>query len=295
MSELGQPVLFVNPKSGGGKVSRAGVAELARERGIEVVELAIGQHLRALVDEAVARGADALGMAGGDGSLGIVAATAVAHGLPFICVPTGTRNHFARDLGLDPDDPAAALDAFSDGVESRIDVGRVNGRLFLNCVSLGIYGGAVRQAAYRDAKLRTLLETAHAVLGSGGEVPELRLVDDLGAEHRQPAVVLVSNNPYALGPPTRRGARPRLDGGRLGVIVIDAPAGAAPPSGRAWSATSLEVGAPATVPAGLDGEAVELSPPLEFAVRRGALRVRTPRRDGARARRWPRAIPSRPT
>ena len=185
--------------------------------------------------------------------------------------------------------PSGALDAFSDGVERRIDVGQVNGRLFLNCVSLGVYGEAVRHAAYRDAKLRTLLETAHAVLGPGGEVPELRLVDDLGAEHRRPAIVLVSNNPYALGPPTQRGTRPRLDGGRLGVIFFDAPTGAAPPSGRAWSATSLEVGGPATVHAGLDGEAVELAPPLEFAIRPGALRVRTPRRDGAGARRRPKA------
>jgi diacylglycerol kinase family enzyme len=288
LSELDQPVLFVNPNSGGGRASRARVSELARERGIEVVELAPGQHLRALVDEAVARDADALGMAGGDGSLGIVAAAAVAHGLPFVCVPTGTRNHFARDLGVDPGDPGGALDGFSDGVERRIDVATVNGRLFLNCVSLGIYGEAVRQAAYRDAKLHTLLATAHAVLGPGGEVPALRLVDDLGAEHRRPAVVLVSNNPYALRPPARRGARPRLDSGRLGVIVIDAPRGAAPPSsGRAWSATSLEVGFSATVHAGLDGEAVELVPPLRFASRPGALRVRTPRREGARARRRP--------
>jgi diacylglycerol kinase family enzyme len=288
LSELDQPALFVNPNSGGGRASRAHVAELARERGIEVVELSIGEHLGTLVDEAVARGADALGMAGGDGSLGIVAAAAMAHGLPFVCVPTGTRNHFARDLGLDPDDPGGALDAFSDGIERRIDVGTVNGRLFLNCVSLGIYGEAVRQAAYRDAKLHTLLETAHAVLGPGGEVPALRLVDDLGAEHRRPAVVLVSNNPYALGPRTLRGARPRLDSGRLGVIVIDAPRGATPPSsGRAWSATSLEVGFSATVHAGLDGEAVELVPPLEFASRPGVLRVRMPRREGARARRRP--------
>jgi diacylglycerol kinase family enzyme len=289
MSRLERPVLFVNPKSGGGKASHARVAELARERGIEVVELARGRHLQTLVDEAVASGADALGIAGGDGSLGIVAAAAEAHGLPFVCIPAGTRNHFARDLGLDPDDPAGALDAFSDGAERRIDVGTVGGRLFLNCVSLGLYGEAVRHGAYRDAKLRTMLETARAVLGPGGEAPELRLVDELGAEHRRPAVVLVSNNPYALGRPTRHGARPRLDGGQLGVVLIDRPAGAAPPSARAWTATSLEVSAPETVDGGLDGEAVELAPPLEFAIRPGALRVRMPRRASARSRRRPTA------
>ena len=99
--------------------------------------------LATLVDQAVADGADALGMAGGDGSLAVVAAAAAAHGLPFICVPAGTRNHFALDLGVDRHDVAGALDAFSDGFERRIDLAEVNGRAFLNNVSLGIYGEAV--------------------------------------------------------------------------------------------------------------------------------------------------------
>jgi diacylglycerol kinase family enzyme len=274
-----RPVLFVNPKSGGGMASRAGVANRARERGIDVVEFGPGQDLTALVDEAVAGGADALGVAGGDGSLASVAVAAEAREPPFICVPAGTRNHFARDLGLDPDDPAGALDAFEAGIEARIDVANVNGRPFLNCVSLGIYGEAVRESAYRDSKLHTLVETARAVLGPSGEVPELDLVDDLGVEHTHPAVVLVSNNPYGPGRPMRRGARPTLDSGRLGIIVLDPPAERRHPPGRAWSATSLEVGAAATVHAGIDGEAVELAPPLEFVIRPAALRVRLPRRD----------------
>ena len=186
-----RPVLFVNPRSGGGAASRAGVAERARERGIKVVILDSGQSLARYVDEAVDQGADALGMAGGDGSLAVVAAAAAAHGLPFICVPAGTRNHFALDLGVDRHDVAGALDAFSDAVERRIDLAEVNGRVFLNNVSLGIYGEAVRQSAYRDAKLRTLVETAETVLGPSGKPPALRLVDDAGREHAQLAVVLV--------------------------------------------------------------------------------------------------------
>lgn len=288
-----RPVLFANPRSGGGRASRARVAERARGRGIEVIELNPGQDLAAMVDEALAGGADALGVAGGDGSLATVAGAASAHQLPFICVPAGTRNHFARDLGLNPDDPAGALDAFTDGIERRIDLAEVNGRLFLNLVSVGLYGEAVRQSAYRDAKLRTLLETARAVLGPSGEMPELDLVDDLGAEHSRPAVVLVSNNAYGLTPPMARGARPTLDSGRLGIIVIDAPAGSRPPRGRAWSATSLAVGAPATLHAGIDGEAVELGPPLEFMIRPGALRVRMPRRGSGRWR-PPRPAPALP-
>ena len=162
---------------------RAGVVARARERGIAVVVLDAGRPLRALVDEAVAGGADTLGAAGGDGSQSAVAAAAAAHGLPFVCVPAGTRDHFARDLGVDRRDPVRALDAFTDGLERSVDLGEVNGRTFLNNVSLGIYGEAVHQAAYRDAKVRTLLATARARLGPSAEAPGLRLVDDLGREH----------------------------------------------------------------------------------------------------------------
>jgi diacylglycerol kinase family enzyme len=121
-----RPVLFVNPKSGGGKATRAGLAERARERGIEVINLRRNDNLAALVDDAVARGADALGAAGGDGSLAVVAAAALAHDLPFVCIPAGTRNHFALDLGVDRRDLIGALDAFTDGFERRIDVAEVN-------------------------------------------------------------------------------------------------------------------------------------------------------------------------
>ena len=212
-----QPVLFVNPRSGGGKAARAGLAERARERGIEVIVLRPDDDSRTLVDDAVARGADALGMAGGDGSLAVVAAAAVAHGRSFVCIPAGTRNHFALDLGVDRNDLLGSLDAFTTGVERRIDVAEVNGRLFLNNVSLGIYGDAVRQPTYRDAKARTLLATAAHVLGPSGAAADLQLVDDRGRTYRNPAVVLVSNNPYSLKPPGATGARPTLSSGQLGV------------------------------------------------------------------------------
>jgi diacylglycerol kinase family enzyme len=268
-----RPVLFVNPKSGGGKAARAALAERARDRGIDARVLNPGQSLATLVSEAVASGSDLLGTAGGDGSLAVVAAAARAHGLPFGCGPAGTRNHFAKDLGVDPHDLVGSLDAFVDGVERRIDVAEVNGRLFLNNVSLGIYGDAVRQERYRDEKARTLFETARAVLGPSGSLPELQLVDDLGREHRSPAVVLVSNNPYALDRPPVAGTRRTLDSGQLGIVVLDVPA-THPVPGRAWSATSFEVTGRGPVHAGVDGEAADLSPPLEFAIRPAVLRVR---------------------
>ena len=269
-----RPVLFVNPRSGDGRAARAGVAERARKQGIEVVVLAPGQDLAALANQAAAGGADALGMAGGDGSLAVVAAAAAAHGIPFVCVPAGTRNHFALDVGVDRRDVTGALDAFTDGVERRIDVAEVNGRTFLNNVSLGVYGDAVHSPAYRDAKVRTLLETTAEVLGPSAEAPGLRLLDDLGREHRHPSVVLVSNNPYALDHPLARGTRPTLGGGQLGIVVLDAPGDSPGAPGRAWSAPRLEVSGPGPVHAGVDGEAVDLSPPLRFAIRPSALRVR---------------------
>jgi diacylglycerol kinase family enzyme len=276
-----RPVLLVNPKSGEGKAAQAGLAERARERGIDVIDVRPGANLAMLVDEAVTRGADALGMAGGDGSLAVVAAAARAHRLPFICLPAGTRNHFALDLGVDRDDLVGSLDAFTDGVERVIDVAEVNGRLFLNNVSLGIYGNAVQQPAYRDAKARTLLQTAAQVLGPSSAAADLQLGDDRGRLYRRPAVVLVSNNPYALGPPPVAGTRPALDSGRLGVVVLDAPSVGRSP-GRAWTAIRLEVTAPRSLHAGIDGEAVELVPPLEFATRPAALRVRISARHASR-------------
>ncbi len=271
-------MLLVNPRSGGGAAERCGLVERAREQGIEVVVLGPGQSLAALAQTAAGSGADALGMAGGDGSLAVVAAVAAAHGLPFVCVPAGTHNHFALDVGVDRQDLPGALDAFSDGVERRIDIADVNGRLFLNNVSLGVYGDAVQRPSYRDAKVRTLLETAQLVLGPSAREPAVLLTDDAGREHRGPAVLLVSNNPYALDQPIARGIRPALDTGQLGVMVLDAPGDRPHPPARAWTAAHLEVAAPATVHAGIDGEAADLSGPLRFAIRPGSLRVRISRR-----------------
>ena len=200
------------------------------------------------------------------------------HGLPFVCIPAGTRNHFALDVGVDRRDLVGALDVFTDGVERRIDVAGVNDRLFLDNVSLGVYGDAVQRAGYRDAKVRTLLETAREVLGSGGAARGLRLVDDQGVEHRDPAVVIVSNNPYAVHEPLVTGTRPSLTSGRLGALVVDRPGaighghGRAP--GRAWTATSLRVDGTEPLHAGVDGEAVELHPPLEVVIQPAALQVR---------------------
>jgi diacylglycerol kinase family enzyme len=281
-------VLFYNPKSGGGKAERFKLADEARKRGIEPVELKRGDDLETLVRGAVERGADGLAMAGGDGSQAIVATVASEAGLPYACIPAGTRNHFALDLGVDRDDVVGALDAFVDGGERTVDLAEVNGRVFVNNVSLGVYAEAVQRSEYRDAKLRTLLDTVPDALGKNGEGLDLRWTGPSGNVHQAGAVVLVSNNQYRLGRAIGSGTRPRIDDGLLGVTVIGRTTGRGE-SGRRmqrpmreWSARTFEVDSDRPVPTGIDGEALILDPPLIFRMRPGVLRVRiAPQHPGA--------------
>ncbi len=274
-----RPVLLYNPKSGGGKAERFSLAEEARKRGIIPVELTPDADLERLVRDAVADGADALAMAGGDGSQAIVAAIASELDLPYACIPAGTRNHFALDLGVDRDDVVGALDALVDGRERRVDLAEVNGRVFVNNVSLGLYAEAVQRPGYRDAKLRTLLDTVPDVLGPDGGGLDLAWTGPSGHEHHAGAAVLVSNNRYRLGRAVGSGTRPRIDDGMLGITVASAPSGAgshrlAQRPWREWSTAEFEVDSDRPVAAGVDGEAMTLEPPLRFRIRPGALKVR---------------------
>ncbi len=276
-------LLFYNPKSGGGKAERFDVAREARARGVEPVELHLGDDLGTLVHDAIENGADALGVAGGDGTQAIVAAIAADRGLPYVCVPAGTRNHFALDLGVDRDDVVGALDAFTNGRERVVDLAEVNGRVFVNNVSLGVYAEAVQSAGYRDAKLRTLADTVPTVLGPGGKGLDLRWTGADGREHKTGAVVMVSNDPYRLGRVLGSGTRPRLDAGVLGITVAGEDATGGPKKRvEEWSAASFEVRSDGPVAAGIDGEALKLDPPLRFRARPAALRVRiAPQHPGA--------------
>jgi hypothetical protein len=272
-----RPVLFYNPKSGGGKAERFALAKEARDRGIEAIELKLGDDLETLVRGAVERGADGLAMAGGDGSQAIVAAIAAERSLPYACVPAGTRNHFALDLGVDRDDVVGALDAFVDGGERLVDLAEVNGRVFVNNVSLGLYAEAVQRTGYRAAKIRTLLDTVPDALGDGGSQLDMRWAGPGGQEHRGGAAVLVSNNRYRLGRAVGSGTRPRIDDGLLGITVLgaaDGGQGGPQRPWREWSAPSFEVDADHPLPAGVDGEALVLDAPLQFRIRPGVLRVR---------------------
>jgi diacylglycerol kinase family enzyme len=286
-------VLLMNPRSGGGKVARFNLVAEASRRGVAAVVLQPGDDLRALAEQAVAAGAPAIGVAGGDGSQAIVADVARTHDVAFVCVPAGTRNHFALDLGLDRTDVAAALDAFDEAVERRVDLATVGGRIFVNNASLGVYATIVQSAAYRNAKLATAAAMLPDLIGPDARPFDLRYDGPDGSRAETADVLLVSNNPYTLRSLGNLGSRPRLDSGTLGIVAVRAErpqdvaalavaeaAGAVTrfPGLREWTAETFRVEASEPVPVGVDGEAVRLAPPLEFRTLPGALRVRLPLR-----------------
>jgi diacylglycerol kinase family enzyme len=263
--------LIVNPRAGQGETAEE-VVRGAEARGVRVHVLGKGDDPAGLARQAEA---DALGIAGGDGSLAPVAEVALERGLPLVCVPLGTRNHFARDLGLDRDEPVAALDAFVDREERRIDVGRANGRLFLNNVSLGLYAQLVHGREHhrhrRDAFARI---RAFAMLLRNRRPLGIRL-DGQGIDAR---LVLVSNNAYELNL-FSLGARERLDAGRLHLYV---PAGLVRRGWMEREGERFEVDAAAgRLEAALDGEPDALETPIEFTIEPRALRVLLPRRPDA--------------
>lgn len=288
------PVLIMNPKSGGGKAERFQLATECRKRGIEPVLLEPGDDLRELAEAAVRRGADVLGMAGGDGSQALVASVAARAGLDYVCVPAGTRNHFVLDLGLDRADVVGALDAYADGLERYIDLAEVNGRTFVNNASLGLYAQVVQAPEYRDAKLRTAAAMLPDLLGPQAQPLDLCFTGPDGAEQDTAHLILISNNPYQLVPAGGGlGTRERIDRGVLGLVTVTitdaaqasrflALEAAGQPrrfSGwAAWTAPRFEIRSDTPLPVGVDGEALILDPPLVFTARPAALRVRLPRR-----------------
>jgi diacylglycerol kinase family enzyme len=284
------PVLIINPRSGDGKAERFDLAARARELGIKTVVMAPDDDLEELARRAIADGADVLGMAGGDGSQALVLSIAVEHDVAFVCIPSGTRNHFALDLGLDRNDPGLALAAFVNGEERPVDFGLVNDRVFVNNVALGVYAAIVDQEGYREAKVSTTLELLPTLIEREGpwydlqfDVPEHGHVDGT-------ALLLVSNNPYAIGSSVNQ--RASLAGGELGVITINpervsdlvaitmAAAAGRPDSAKAfwsWSTPRLTVESAETeIVAGIDGEKVSLTPPLEFRIVPDTARVLVP-------------------
>jgi diacylglycerol kinase family enzyme len=282
-----RPFLIMNPRSGGGKVGKFDLRRKAEALGAEVFLMSGPEQVdvAAVARQAVADGADLLGVAGGDGTQALVAAVAAEHGIPFLVITAGTRNHFALDLGLDREDPVACLSALSDGVDLRVDLGVVSGHTFVNNVSFGAYAEVVQTPAYRDDKLRTTLDTLPDLL-QGHRGTRFSAVAD-GETIDGPQALLVASNPYETGDIAGLGRRARLDRGVLGVVaVLVGSAGQAAGLLRGRNSDGLRVltassvvvtSDSARIPVGIDGEAVSIPVPVHCTILPGALRVRVPR------------------
>jgi diacylglycerol kinase family enzyme len=256
-------LVLVNPRSGNGGVDD--LLEAARRRGLATHVLGAGDDP---AEVARRSGADALGMAGGDGSLAPVAAVAIERDVPFVCIPFGTRNHFAQDLGLDRDDPVGALAAF-EGTERRVDVGRVNERVFLNNVSLGVYARLVHRREHHRRRRNAFARLRALAIVAQHPRPDSVRVDGTQVEAR---VVLVANNAYELSW-LSLGTRERLDEGRLHLYTSS-------PLRSDWEERSGErftIDAGHRVRAAIDGEPALVEGPLEVRSEPRALRVLLPR------------------
>jgi len=281
------PYLIMNPKSGGGKVEKFDLKRKAEELGAEVflIDGSEPVDVAEVAREAVAQGADLLGVAGGDGTQALVAGIAAEHGIPFVVISAGTRNHFALDLGLNRENPSACLGALSDGVELRVDLGRINGQVFVNNASFGAYAEVVETPAYRDDKLNTTLNLLPDLLQGQRGVRLSARADD--TEIRSPQALLVANNPYGTGDIAGLSRRARLDAGVLGVIgvkvrnvqqAIDLLRGRRAVGVRVLRTKKIEITADAPqIPVGVDGEALSMSTPVVCTISPGALRVWVPR------------------
>lgn len=259
---------------------------------------AAGGELAATAEQALAAarsGAlDAILVGGGDGSIGTVAGVLAGSGVPLGILPLGTLNHFARDLGIPADLPGAAA-IVAAGQARDVDVAEVNGLVFVNNSSIGLYPHLVihrdRQAKLLGIpkKLATLLATFHAL----HRFPRRRLwIAAAGRhEHYRSPCLFIGNNEYGLGLPSL-GTRQSLESGELCVYVAR-PRG---PLGLIWLAlraafggldaardldmmrlAEIEVGSRARrLLVARDGEVERLRPPLRYRSRPGALRVLAP-------------------
>ena len=280
--------LIMNPKSGGGKVTKFDLKEKAEALGAQVALLdGPGEvDVAALARKAVADGADLLGVAGGDGTQALVAGIAAEYDLPFLVISAGTRNHFAMDLGLDRDDPSTCLDALTDdGVEQRIDLGIIGDRTFVNNASFGAYAEVVESPAYRDDKAGTTLQILPDLLSGHRGAKLTAHAGDITVTG--PQAVLVSNDPYEISDIAGLGRRARLDAGLLGVIAVTVNnalqavmllRGARGQGLTVLTAGEVVVDADAPeIPVGIDGETVMMPAPVRCTIRPKALRVRVPR------------------
>lgn len=290
--------VLLNPTSGGSKTS-----DLPRE--IEETFAAAGAVARVTllesaddtidnVGRALDAGATVVAAGGGDGTVSTVAGALLDSGVPLGVLPLGTLNHFAKDLGL-PNNLDKAIDVIVNGRRMRVDVGDVNGRVFINNSSIGIYPDiVVEREALRAAGQRKWIAFAIAT----GRVlrryqgMNVRVSSEGHTETFRTPFMLIGNNEYLVDG-IKMGSRSRLDEGMLHAYVAPrvrasqlpklaavALAGRATvnPSLQAFAARELQVSSPGRrfLRVAVDGEVAHMTLPLEYRVRAGALEVMVP-------------------
>ena len=264
-----------------------------RSRGVvATVELASGGRVARSVRQALARSVDAVLVAGGDGTVSAAASMLVGATRPLGVVPTGTRNNFARDLGL-PLDLDGALDVVSGGHVRTVDLAEVNGHTFVNNSTLGIYPDVVALREHERTRGAARLPAFARALWRATRDPttlEVEVSTSKGRLVRRTSFLVVANNAYRLALPAPL-SRSRLDAGELALYVageldrrqlvglaFDALLDRAGPDRlEAVRAARLCVAAGGhRLRVALDGEVRRLAPPLLYRTLPDALRVLVP-------------------
>ncbi|NHQ90355.1 diacylglycerol/lipid kinase family protein [Janthinobacterium lividum] len=184
-----------------------------------------GAEMIATAEQALRDGAPIVVAGGGDGTINAVASVVVGSGTPFGVLPLGTLNHFAKDLNI-PLELDAAIANVAQGVPHQVDVGEVNGRIFLNNSSLGLYPDIVRDREKQQRRLGRgkWLAFSWALLAALRRYPflsvQLTLNDAVHA--RRTPFVFIGNNEYLMEG-LNIGERERLDGGQLSLYVAQRP------------------------------------------------------------------------
>jgi YegS/Rv2252/BmrU family lipid kinase len=221
--------VIVNGSAGSGHDQQAG--ESLRERfaraGLDahVTLAANGDEIVQAAKAARDGDFDVIVGGGGDGTINAVGSVLVGTDRPYGVLPLGTLNHFAKDLGM-PLDLDEAVQVIATGRHQRVDVGEVNGHLFLNNSSLGLYPDIVRDRERQQRRLGRgkWLAAAWASLSALRRYPFLSVRLTVEGQHlaRRTPFVFIGNNEYLMQG-LAIGERARLDAGTLSLYVAQHP------------------------------------------------------------------------
>jgi diacylglycerol kinase family enzyme len=299
--------VILNAKSGAGgnDDAKTAIEGAMRQRGLQarVTVLDAGQDIARTVDAELARGASLVVAGGGDGTVNAVAARLVGTPATFGVLPLGTLNHFARDLDIPFDvDKASAIVA--DNQSRMVDVAEVNGRVFLNNSSMGLYPRIVIERERTQSRLGVgkwpaLARAIWHALREPETFNAVVCVDGQELQRRTP-FIFVGNNAYVLEG-FGIGKRPRLDAGTLSLYVLRPKSawgfvslafrsllgiGSHADDFESFQATEFRVESQAkSIQVATDGEVNVMNSPIQYRIRPGALRVLAPAHASSEAER----------